>query len=209
MPKRNYFIIFLLLLTIFISWPLFFSKNPDQSVLNSRNFPLTVEGWNSKELPLTQSGMAFSEVKDALLRCYTDHQGRRVYLYIAYSPVDPKISDPPELTYQGSNISIIDKGNKYITIASSDLAFKVNWLLIDDNENQQMVYYWFKSGKVFTRSYWKEKFLAAFNKLRGKESGNALIRISADIVDGHQQDTVNILNEFACLIIPQLYQYLP
>ena len=140
---------------------------------------------------------------------YTDSRGRHIYLYIVYSQSNPRATNPPEVFYKGSGVSIIDKGKKSIIIASSNLAFKVNWLILDNNENQQMAYYWYKTGGVFTHSYWKQRAWAVYNNIIGKSTGNALIRISTDIVNGHQAEAINFLNKFACILIPQLYLHLP
>jgi EpsI family protein len=197
------------MITVPISWRFYFFDYHRQDTVNIKDFPLTIDNWTSQDLPIDKADEAFLETKNAFLRRYTDGRGNYVYLYIAYSQSNPKASNPPEVFYKGSDISIIDKGKKNIIIASSNLTFKVNWLLLDNNQNQQIAYYWFKAGDIYTRSYWKEQALSAFNHLSGRKTGNALIRVSADIVNGRQKETIDLLNEFACLIIPQLYQYLP
>ncbi len=210
MVSRNYLlIVFLLMISVPISWKFYFFDYRRQDTINIKDFPLTIDDWTSKELPVDKPDLSIIETKNAFLRCYTDNRGRHVFLYIAYSQSNPKATNPPEILYNGSGISIIDKGKKYITIASSNLTFKVNWLLLDNDENQQIAYYWFKVGHIYTQSYWKEQALAAFNNVLGKKRGNALIRISTDIINGHQEDAVNLINEFSCLIIPQLFQHLP
>ena len=205
MVNRNYLsIVILLMITVFVSWGFYFYDYPQQDTINIKDFPLTIDSWTSQELPIDKADLAVLETKNAFLRRYTYGGRKHVYLYIAYSQSNPKATNPPEYFYQESGISILDKGKKYITIASSYLAFKVNWLLLDDNQNQQIAYYWFKVGSIYTHSYWKQQALAAFDNLIGKRTGNALIRISTDIVDGHQKEAIDLINEFVCLIIPQL-----
>jgi len=202
-------IITLLIITVFISWRFYFFDYSHPDTFNINTIPKNIDEWTSQDLPIEQTDLAVLETKNAFLRRYTDMHGRVVYLYIAYSESNPKSTNPPEVFYKNSGISIIDKGKKYITIASSNVSFKVNWLLLDSNQNQQMVYYLFKVGGVYTHSYWKQRTLAALNNIIGKKAGNALIRISTDVV-GNQEDTANnLLNEFACLVIPQLMQSLP
>jgi EpsI family protein len=210
MTNRNYIsILFLLIITIFLSWGFYFYAYKHQDTINIKDFPLTVDDWTSQDLPINKADLAIIETKNVFLRQYTNKAQKSVYLYIAYSQSNLNASNPPEVIYRNSDISILDKGKKYIIIASSNLNFKVNWLVLDNNQNQQIVYYWFKVGDVYTQSYWKEQALAAFNSLSGKKTGNALIRISTDIVNGQQEQAINLINEFSCLIIPQLFKHLP
>ncbi len=210
MVNRNYIsIVILLIITIFLSWGFYFRAYQHQDRINIKDFPLTIDEWSSQDLPIDKTDLAFLETKNVFLRRYTNKSQQSIYLYMAYSQSNRKASNPPEIAYQNSGISIVDKGKKYTIIASSNLSFKVNWLLLDNDENQQLAYYWYKVGDVYTHSYWKEQALAAFNNLIGKKTGNALIRISTDIDNGHQNQAIDLLNEFACLIIPQLFKHLP
>ena len=210
LDRHHYsFIILLLLATVFISWGYYFYDYHHQDTIKVNDFPRTIDNWTSEDLPIDKADQDILETKNAFLRCYTDFRGRHIFLYIAYSQSNPKAANPPELYYKASGISIIDKGKKLIIIASSNVKFKVNWLLLDNNESQQLAYYWFKVGDIYTQSYWKQQILAAFNNILGRRKGNALIRISTDIDNGHHQQAIDLLNEFACLIIPQLLQNLP
>ena len=210
MKDLKYFIIvILLIITTLISWRFYLYDYNFKDTINIKNFPKTIENWTSQDLPIEPADQAILETKNVFLRRYTDDRGRYVYLYIAYSQSSPKTTNPPEVFYKNSNISIIDKGKKNITIAYSDVTFKINWLLLDNNENQQMAYYWFKVGGIYTHSYWKQRTLAALNNIIGKKAGNALIRISTDVIYGKQDTATNLLNEFACQVIPQLIQNLP
>jgi EpsI family protein len=206
---RNYLsIIFLLVITVFVSWGLYFYAFPEEDSINIKDFPLRIGHWTGVDLPLDKTDLAVLETKNAILRRYTNGGGKHVYLYIAYSQSNPKITNPPEIYYNGSGISILDKGKKYIIISPSNLLIKANWLVLDDNQKRQIAYYWFKVGNIYTQSYWKQQALAAFDNLAGKRTGSALIRISADIINGHEEQAIKIVNEFASLIGPQLL-YLP
>lgn len=207
--RQTIFIIFLLIITMVLSWGFYFYTFQNHDIVDIKNFPLTIEDWTYQNLPINKTDLAELETNKVFLRQYTNKANKSVYLYVAYSQSNQNASNPPEVVYLNPNISIVDKGKKNIIIASSSITFKVNWLLLDNNENQQMAYYWFKVGDVYTHSYWKEQVLAAFNNLSGKKTGNALIRISTDIVNGHQEEAIKLLNEFACLIVPELYKHLP
>ena len=169
MIDRNYFaIVLLLMITVFISWGFYFYDYKLQDNVNINEIPSVIDTWVSQDLPIDKADLAILETRNTFLRRYTDNNGRHVYLYISYSQSSPKATNPPEVFYKGSGISIIDKGIRYIIIASSNLSFKVNWLILDNNENQQIAYYWYKVGGIFTHSYWKQRSLSAFNNIIGK-----------------------------------------
>jgi len=210
MANRNYLsILILLLLTVLISWESYFYKDPQQDTVNIKNFPQTIDHWTSRELPIDKVDLAILETKNAFLRRYSSDANKHVYLYIAYSQSDPKATNPPDVFYEDSGISILDKGKENIIISPSHLTIKINWILLDKDESQQVAFYWFKVGEIYTQSYWKQQALAAFNNLTGKRTGSALIRISTDITNGHQNEANKLITEFASKIGPQLSQYLP
>jgi EpsI family protein len=210
MAYRNYLsIVLLLIITTVISWEFYFYNYPQQDTVNIKDFPMAIDHWTAREMPMDQFDSSILETKNAFLRCYSNDMNRHVYLYIAYSQSNPKATNPPEVFYRESGISILDKGKDYIIISPSQLQIKANWLLLDDNQNQQIAYYWFKVGDIYTHSYWKQQALSAFYNLIGKRTGSAIIRISADITSGHQNEANKIISEFAVNIGPQLSQYLP
>jgi EpsI family protein len=210
MSLRNYLsMAIVLIITVFVSWALYFYNNPQQDTVFVRDFPKTIGLWTSVNLPIDKPDLAILETKNAFLRRYSEGPQKSVYLYIVYSQSNPKATNPLEVFYKESGISILDKGKNYIIITPSHLPIKTNWLLLDNDQNQQIAYYWFKVGDIYTRSYWKQQILSALNNLNGNRRGSALIRISADVIDGHQEQAHKFITEFASKIGPQLSQYLP
>jgi EpsI family protein len=210
MVNRNYFsIVILLIITTIISWEFYVYNYPQEDTVSIKIFPSIIDQWTSQEMTIDPIDSAVFETKNAFLRSYSTSSGKKVYLYIAYSQVNPKATNPPEVFYQESGISILDKGKESIIINPSQISIKANWLILDNNQNQQLAYYWFKVGNIYTNSYWKQQALSAFYTLTGKRTGSALIRISTDIIDGHQNEAKKLINEFASNIGPQLSRYLP
>ena len=74
---------------------------------------------------------------------------------------------------------------------------------------QQLMYYFFKVGDTFTSNYWKQQFLVAMNSLLGRDDGQALVRLSANIKPGAADQTAQNIEEFVSTILPYLKQYLP
>ncbi len=210
MPSRYYFFILTLaIFTMFISWEYYSTSFNHPDSISVEKFPATIGPWTAQELPLGRVDVSILETKNAFLRRYDSARHGRIYLYIAYSQSNPKAANPPDIFYKDSGFSILDKGKNTIIINPSRPKIKVNWLLLDNDQNQQIVYYWFKVGNLYTHSYWKQQTLSAYNTLTGKRTGTALIRISADIIDGRQNEASKRIDAFASMLGPKLSQYLP
>ncbi len=208
MILRNYIsIICLLLITVFLSWKLYFYDYQQNNTIGIQNFPKIVDHWTSEDLPIDKvDKSSLAPSSSALFRRYVNSEGKYVYLYLVYSRTTPKTTNPPEICYIDTGVSILDKGKKLIKILSLDSVMKVNWLLLEHNQNRQIVYYWFKVGDIYTSSYWKQQALVAYNNLVAKPKGGALIRISVDIKQS-QQDAIKLIDEFVNLIMPRLSKY--
>jgi EpsI family protein len=201
--------IILLLVSIFLSWKLYFYDYQKHDIVSINNFPMIMGEWTSEDIPISPIDLNFIERNNAFLRRYTRPDGSNIYLYILYSQSNPKATIPPEICYGGTDISILDKGKEPIIINFLNSLLKVNWLLLDNNRNQQIAYYWFKVGDIYTASYWKQQGLIAFNNIMNKRTGSALIRVSTDIIDSRHQKATELINEFVGLLMPRLSQYLP
>ncbi len=210
MLNRNYiFIMILLVLTVFVSWELFYGNFSQKDSVSIKDFPESIDQWTSQDLPIDKADSAILETKNAFLRRYSNAQNKHVYLYIAYSQSNTKVTNPPDIFYEDAGISILDKGKDFIIINPAKIPIKANWLLLDNDQDKQLAYYWFKVGDIYTPSYWKEQALTAYSYFLGRRTGSALIRISTDITDGHQNEASQLISEFAGKIGPQLSLYLP
>jgi EpsI family protein len=206
MTRRNYItIILLLLITAFFSWKFYFSDYRQPQAFDIYTFPKQIGPWKSQELPILDKSVIGSN--SVLSRRY-EAFGKHVDLYIVYSQNNPKAIRPPEISYTNVNFSILDKGKKSIKISALNYDFKINWLLLDKDQGQEIVYFWFKGGGIFTSSYWKQQFLIAFNNIAGQKTGSALVQISTDL-GSQSKNSIAIVNEFITLIIPLLSEYLP
>jgi len=210
MVNRNYIsIVLLLIITVIVSWEFFYASFTQQDSVKIKDFPVTIGNWASQELPIDKMDMAILETNNAFLRRYSEGPHKEVYLYIAYSQSNSRSTNPPEIFYRESGVNILDKGRGFIMLTPTHSPIKANWLLLDNDQSQQLAYYWFKVGDIYTQSFWEQRARAAFNSLMGNKTGSAVIRISAVITDGHQYEAKKLINEFAAKIGPQLSSYLP
>ena len=207
--KKFLFIIILLFASAIISWNLYFKKYLQKDTVDISHFPRTLASWVSEDLPLSRDDYAILETKNVFVRKYTNPQGQAIYLFIVYSQNNRKVSHPPEVCYAGGGVSILEQSQDIIPVVSRNLVMNVNRLLLAKANEEQVAFYWFKVGDTFTASYWKQQILIVLKTLFGKPASSALIRISMDATADNQIKAAKELKEFANLIIPDIFTYLP
>ena len=207
--NKNFIIMAIALgLTAILAISLYIKDIKQVDTLDIKNFPRTINGWVSEEIPISTYDLSILETNNAFVRKYHNQEGESVYLYIVYSQNNHKATHPPEICYTGGGVSILEKTQDNIPITYNHSIIRANRLLLQDNQLTQISYYWFKVGNIFTPSYWKEQMQIAYNSLLGKKEGAALIRISADIVGNNKSKAIQEIKNFTNLITPQLFTFL-
>lgn len=175
--------------------------------IDVKNFPRTIEGWTSQDIPLSKEDKAILETDNAFIRRYKNPKGQEVYLYIVYSQTNRKVSHPPEICYTGAGVSILE--NSLTRLSAGSETIEAKRLVLEANHASEISCYWFKIGNSFTASYWKQQVISAINALCGKKTGSALIRVSTPVIQGKQAQADQLLSQFVSSILPLLTQYLP
>jgi EpsI family protein len=207
---RNFMVMaFCLVIAGLFSLYFYFKDLQQTDTVYVKNFPRTVGGWVSEEIPLSKGDLALLETDNAFFRIYRNPNGEKVYLYIIYSQNNDKITHLPEVCYRGKGVSFLAETQDFIPVNYQHLTISTNRLLLQSGKLYQISFYWFKAGDHFTSDYWKEKIFIALNTLSGQRRGNALIRISADVNKSDKETAIKEIKEFTNLITPQLFKYLP
>lgn len=206
--KKFAFILVVMGIACLVSWKLYFKTYTQSDTVNIHNFPRRIGAWTSKDLPIPEREYAILETRNAFFRVYRHLSGKEVFLYIVYSQTNRKVSQPPEISYAGSGVSVVSH-IKEVNFLPSHKIINVNKLLLEQGDTRQLAYYWFKVGDSFTHSYWKQQGLVALNTILGKPASSALIRISTVIKDANMEGAQQDVEDFASLIIPTLTTYLP
>ena len=208
--KKFLSVIILLVVAAFFSWKFSFQQYIQADTVSIHSFPKEVNGWTSVEMDITDDEYAILETRNVFVRRYTSPKGQTVTLFIVYSQNNRKVSHPPEICYSGGGNTVVSK--KLIEIVAADgsgLLLKANELYLESSAADQISTYWFKVGKEFTPSYWKQQFLIVFDNLIGKQASSALIRISSVIVADDVVKSQKDILEFSRSIIPELFKHLP
>lgn len=169
------------------------------------NFPQTIGEWKSTDLPLSKRDYEILETKNLIMRDYKNKKGDSVLLYIVYSQDNRKVSHPPEVCYMGSGASIIEKTVFKIT----DSISATRMLTEEATGKQQFVAYWFRVGNLNTDKYLKQQLKIVCNRMIGKRTSGAMIRISTDIKEKDQKAALTLIKVFTSQIEPLLAKYVP
>jgi len=168
------------------------------------NFPETVGEWEGKNLSIDERTYEILETRNLFIRNYKNKNGDNLYLYIVYSQDNRKVSHPPEICMTGGGLNILDK--KTIELPGG---IKAVQLLMEKGSYQQLVIYFFKAGNNYTPEYITQQMKVVVDRLTGKRTAGALIRLSIDIKDGEQEKAFQVLKSFAVELEPLLRKYLP
>jgi len=206
--KKTIVIIILLLVSTAASWNLYFKEYVQKDTVDIHQFPRTIHGWSSEEIPITEDEYAILETHNAFVRKYSGPQGKEVYLFIVYSQNNRKVSHPPEICYTGGGFTILNKDADTIKMPDANQVIHTKRLTMERGNLKQLTYYWFKVGETFTSSYVKQQFLIAVKSLLGKPSSSAMISVSAVINPGGKARSMENIKEFSRLILPDIVKYL-
>ena len=168
------------------------------------NFPRQFGEWSSRDIEVDARTYENLETTNLFVREYTNPEGEAVYLYIVYSEDNRKVSHPPEVCMLGSGLTVADKSQVQLT---EDI--KATRIFVEKGEITEMIVYWYKAGDLNTDKYLKQQLKVVVDRLSGKRTSCALVRLSALIQNQDQDAAFNLLRRFAVEIEPLLDRYVP
>ena len=207
MNNKNFIIVTIILVVVSIVGLISYLPARFDSALKFKvaNFPKTIGEWKATDLPLSERDYEILETRNLFVRNYKNAKGESVYFYLIYSEDNRKVSHPPEVCYMGSGMTIINKSSTQIS-----KTLRATQLLVDKDKSQQLVVYWFKAGKLNTDNYLKQQLKIVIDRMLGKRTSGALIRLSVDIKDEKDVNRgLALIRTFAVRIMPMLDKYVP
>ena len=168
------------------------------------NFPRQFGEWSSRDIELDARSYEILETTNLFVREHTNPEGEAVYLYIVYSEDNRKVSHPPEVCMLGSGLTVADKSQVEL---GEDI--KATKIFVEKGEITEMIVYWYKAGDLNTDKYLKQQLKVVADRLLGKRTSCALIRLSTLIQNNSQDAAFNLLRRFAVEIEPLLDRYVP
>ncbi len=206
MNNKNFIIIACILIVVsIVGLTSYFPKRFDDALkIKVADFPKTIGNWIGTDIPLSERDYQILETKNLFIRDYKDPKGNSVYLYLIYSEDNRKVSHPPEVCYMGSGVTITDKAPVQITDS-----IKATKMTVEKVDSRQLVVYWYKAGGLNTDKYLKQQIKIVTDRMLGKRTSGALIRVSTDIKNDKQDTALALIKSFCAEIEPLLAKYIP
>lgn len=203
MKNRSFIVVAIILIGVAIiaNKPYKFDLAQDVKV---NDFPKTIGEWQGEDIPLSERDYEILETRNLFVRDYKNKNGDLVNLYIIRAADNRRALHPPEVCYTGGGATIAEKS--VIPMTGSITA---NKFTIEDKNSRQLVVYWFKSTHLNTYSYLKQQLKIVTDRLLGKKTSGALIRVSTEIKGGREAAALELIKKFCGEIETLLTKYVP
>jgi exosortase D (VPLPA-CTERM-specific) len=187
-----------------------------QEVVPDRNrfatFPTTLGSWQGRPSLLEPQIEHFLGLEDYVLSDYSKANIGAVNLYVAYYASQRKGVSPhsPMACIPGGGWQIAAFERTRYQGDAPNLNFPLNRVVIAQDKNKQLVYYWFvQRGRRIANEYWSKWYLFADAITKNRTDG-ALVRLTTPIYPGEsERDADQRLHLFIQELEPRLNAYLP
>ncbi|MCX5707734.1 MAG: EpsI family protein [Candidatus Omnitrophica bacterium] len=197
-------VILILVISGIIGFSFYFSAPVESKDSPIKNFPLEVGNWKAQDIPLDERVYDLLETKNLIMRDYQDSRGRKINFYVIYSQDNRKVSHPPEICLQGDGAAVVEK-----TPLKISSAINANKLVMEKKHSRELAVYWYKAGSHYTANYVDQQIRMSWDRLLGKKTSLALIRVIALVENNNDQEALSRIREFCALIAPLLSKYAP
>ena len=206
MQNKNFFIVIVILAAVtLVSLLSYLPARFDAAAkIKVSEFPKSFGAWTSTDIPVEEKAYEILETRNLFVREYKNPSGDALYLYVVYSEDNRKVSHPPEVCLMGSGVTITDKSPLQITDS-----IKATKLIVEKADARELVVYWYKAGALNTDKYLKQQLKVVLDRMFGKRTSGALIRISAVIKGAEVKGELELVKAFSREIEPLLAKYVP
>ncbi len=207
MKKKKTFIAVLLILILaglIGNFFYFFGIISQSKEISIAKFPNVIGEWSSVDVPLDKRVYDLLETKNLIMREYKNHKGEEINLYIIYSQDNRKVSHPPEICLQGGGSTVVEQTK--LKVGNSINATK---LVLEKKNSREIAVYWYKAGKEYTNDYINQQLKVSFQRLLGKKTSLALIRVIAEVKNNNEPEALAKILSFCSLLEPLLSKYAP
>jgi EpsI family protein len=175
------------------------------------SFPIVVDEWRGEE------GVLFEEkihdrlqFSDYLMRRYVDSFGRSLWLYIGYWESQRRGAVPhsPKHCLPGNGWDTVEAQRVMVPLVSGATPIEVNRYVVQKDQKQQLVLYWFLSQGQPVASETFSRLLLVKNALLYNRTDGALIRITSPLY-GTVEETFAYQVTYMQAMYPLLQQFLP
>lgn len=175
-----------------------------KTTIDISQIPLNVGEWTGREIAIDKSVKDILETEAVLMRQYNNTNEDVVVLAIVYYKDSRVALHLPESCLMGQGSRLVE--TKAIKVELPDgKHFLANQLITKSNRENNLVIYFFETGNFRTNNFFLFRKQMLFNKLQGKSSSGALVRVSINI----KNDNFNLKSKALKKFIEEIGKILP
>ena len=188
---------------------LFYSSNNSPKEIQPLQFSKKIGQWSGLDIPMDNDALNLISPDDMVFRLYQNPIHKSVTLYVGlYSDMDRSdLAHSPLVCYTGQGWSYNSNGVLPIALGDPYGAIDVSSITIEKENNRQIVWYWFQSKNYSSDSLFKMRVKLFIDKLIGRDTKNAFIRISVPIDPDDEKSSKDMLHRFFKQTYLELYEY--
>jgi EpsI family protein len=174
-----------------------------------RDLPYRVGTWVGEERPLSERIVQAVSVSDYTNRIYFDQSSLPIQLYVGYyaSQRTGDTIHSPKNCLPGSGWDPVRSG--YTTIAvSGDRKIVVNEYVIQQDQDKELVFYWYQARGRIIASEYSGKFWMVADAITRNRTDGALVRLVTPMNDGENQAHDRLIR-FTQDLFPYLNELIP
>lgn len=171
--------------------------------------PYALGTWAGDEYPLQDQVVQAAGVSDYTNRIYSQLGETPVQLYVGYyaSQRTGDTIHSPKNCLPGSGWDPIQSGYATVLVPGGH-NIVVNEYVIQQDQNKQLVFYWYQGrGRVIANEY-KGKFWMVADAIRRNRTDGALVRLVTPMSDGEDNARIRLMG-FTQTVFPSLDQLIP
>jgi exosortase D (VPLPA-CTERM-specific) len=176
-------------------------------------FPLQLQGWQGKRNTIEKEIVSNLMLDDYILADYTTPGGVPVNFYSAYysSQRSNASAHSPSSCLPGGGWRILEFSRAELPGASAGASpVPVNRAVIQQGDQRQLVYYWFKQRDRNITSEYMVKWYLLMDSMTRNRSDGALVRLVTPLPRGESVEQADArLAKFSGQILPLLTRYVP
>lgn len=173
-------------------------------------FPLTIGGWQGRELGLDEGILEVLKVDDYMMRVYASEGKPPIGLYVGYySSLSQEAYHSPKYCLPGGGWQIVHHRVVDISLASgAPTTVKANYVILQKGADRQLFLYWYQDrGRNITSDY-LAKFYVLWDSITRNRTDGALVRFSS-VIDGPEHAVFSRQVDFIRATLPLLGEHLP
>jgi len=174
-----------------------------------RDLPYTLGPWASEDRPLQEQVVQAVSVSDYTNRLYFQLAGAPVQLYVGYyaSQRTGDTIHSPKNCLPGSGWDPIRSGYATVSVPSGR-NIVVNEYVIQQDQNRQLVFYWYQGRGRVVASEYAGKFWMVADAISRNRTDGALVRLVTPMNDGEDRAHARLVS-FTQILFPHLDELIP